>query len=195
MTKKHLCVLCLASGLLAGGQATADAMEAAVLSDTCAGCHGTDGASAGEAPVIGGLSQAYLASTMKNYADGTRYSTIMGRIAKGYDPGQILEISRFYAAKPWVNADQEVDSGQAAKGRRLHMGKGCIGCHGADGISPMPTTPRLAGQYIDYMVITMQQYQDPDLDLTATAMAMRGMLAGLGEEDLRALANFYASQE
>ena len=59
----------------------------------------------------------------------------------------------------------------------------------------MPTAPRLAGQYIDYMVITMQQYQDPSLAIPPTAMAMRGMLAGVGEDDLKALANFYASQK
>jgi sulfide dehydrogenase cytochrome subunit len=195
MKKKHLFVLFLASGLLAGAQAFAGDMEAAILSNTCAGCHGTDGASAGEAPVIAGLPEPYLASAMKNYADGTRYSTIMGRIAKGYDPGQILDMAKFYANLPWANANQKVDSDLAAKGQRLHMTKGCIGCHGANGISPMPTTPRLAGQYIDYLVITMQQYQDPSLAIPPTAIAMRGMLAGVGEDDLKALANFYASQK
>ena len=173
MEKKHLFVLFLASGLLAGSQAFADDMEAAVLSNTCAGCHGTDGASAGEAPVIAGLSEPYLASAMKNYADGTRYSTIMGRIAKGYDPGQILDMSKFYAAKPWVNADQKVDSGLAAKGQQLHMRKGCIGCHGAHNID--------SPEELD--VAKMMSY--PRVAMTAGAstseLAIREVLARLEE--------------
>ena len=70
-----------------------------------------------------------------------------------------------------------------------------MGCHGANGISPMPTTPRMAGQYADYLVITMQQYQDPKVAIPPAAMPMRGMLTGVSEDDLKALAHFYASQK
>ncbi len=195
MKNKQLSALYLAGMLLAGPQALAGDMEAAILSNTCAGCHGTDGVSEGEAPVIAGMNEMYLNGAMKNYADGSRYSTIMGRIAKGYDQRQTEAMSRFYANKPWVNAKQDVDSALAAKGKKLHMTKGCVGCHGANGISPMPTTPRLAGQYADYMVITMEQYQDPKVAIPPAGMAMRGMLTGMSEEDLKALAHFYASQK
>ena len=59
----------------------------------------------------------------------------------------------------------------------------------------MPTTPRLAGQYVDYLVLTMQQYQDPKVAIPPVAMPMRGMLTGVSEDDLKALAHFYASQQ
>ena len=195
MKNKQLSALYLAGMLLAGPQALAGDMEAAILSNTCAGCHGTDGVSEGEAPVIAGLNEMYLNGAMKNYADGSRYSTIMGRIAKGYDQRQTAAMSKFFADKPWVNAKQDVDPGLAAKGKKLHMTKGCVGCHGANGISPMPTTPRLAGQYADYMVITMQQYQDPKVAIPPAGMAMRGMLTGMSEDDIKALAHFYAGQK
>jgi len=194
MKNKPLSALFLAGTLLAGTQALAGDMEAAMLSNTCAGCHGTYGASAGQAPVIAGLSEIYLTTAMKNYKEGTRYSTVMDRIAKGYDEAQLQAMSKFYAKQPWVNGEQTVDRALAKKGKNLHMTKGCIGCHGPNGISPMPTSPRLAGQYVDYMVLTMQQYQDPTLAIPPQAVAMRSMLTGMSNDDLKALANFYASQ-
>jgi cytochrome c553 len=42
--------------------------------------------------------------------DGTRYSTIMGRIAKGYDQGEILDMSKYLAAQPWVSGNRPVDA-------------------------------------------------------------------------------------
>jgi len=195
MKSRKLSVLFLAGGLMASAHAMAGVTDAAMISNTCAGCHGTDGASQGEAPVIAGLSEQYLTETMENYKEGRRYSTIMGRMAKGYDTKQIQAMSAFYANKPWVNANQKVDSALAAKGKALHMSKGCVGCHGATGISPMANTPRLTGQYIDYMVIQMQDYQDPSRAIPPSAMAMRGMFAGMSEADLRALAHFYASEK
>ena len=58
-----------------------------------------------------------------------------------------------------------------------------------------PTTPRLAGQYAEYMVIQMQDYQDANRAIPPVAVPMRGMLAGMSEEDIKALAHFYASQK
>ena len=195
MKTKKLSALLIAVGLLASAHALAGDLDQAMVSNTCAGCHGTDGASMGQAPTIGGMNEMYLMQTMQNYKDGLRYGTIMERIARGYDKSQIMDMSKHYANQPWVNAKQEIDSALAARGKQLHMTKGCVGCHGANGISPMPTTPRLAGQYIDFMVIQMQDYQDASRAIPPIAMPMRGMLAGVSEDDLKALAHFYASQK
>ncbi len=195
MKTTQLSALLFAGHLLASAYVLAGDLDSAMVSNTCAGCHGTDGVSAGQAPVIGGMNETYLIQTMQNYKDGVRYGTIMERIARGYDKDQIKAMSKHYASLPWVNATQDVDSALAAKGKQLHMTKGCVGCHGANGISPMPTTPRLAGQYAEYMVIQMQDYQDTSRAIPPVAVPMRGMLAGMSEDDLRALAHFYASQK
>ena len=195
MKTTQLSALLFAGHLLASAYVLAGDLDSAMVSNTCAGCHGTDGVSAGQAPVIGGMNETYLIQTMQNYKDGVRYGTIMERIARGYDKDQIKAMSKHYASLPWVNATQEVDSALAAKGKQLHMTKGCVGCHGANGISPMPTTPRLAGQYAEYMVIQMQDYQDASRAIPPVAVPMRGMLAGMSEADLKALAHFYASQK
>lgn len=195
MQKKtlYLMLLALTATAAASAAPTAAPSNGAVLAGTCAGCHGTDGASEGPAPVIGGLSETYLASAMAAYKDGTCYSTIMGRIARGYDPGELLDMSKYLAAQPWVSATEQVDAKLAEQGKAIHSAKGCSGCHGANGISPMPTTPRMAGQYAKYLELQMQDYKDAKKAIPAAAMIMRTMIAPMSDEDIKALAAFYAS--
>lgn len=195
MRTRKLTALVLFSGLMASASAFAADLDKNIVSAPCAGCHGTGGVSAGDAPIIAGLPRHYLLDTMMNYKRDRRYGTVMNRIAKGYDAGQMADIADYFSNQAWVSGDQKIDSALVKKGKDLHRSKGCVGCHGAIGISPMPTTPRLAGQYSDYLVFQMQDYQNPDRPIPPAAMAMRGMLQGLSIEDLTALAHFYASQK
>ena len=80
------------------------------------------------------------------------------------------------------------------RGQQLHVERGCAGCHGQTGIAPAPTTPRLAGQAVDYLVLQLKYYQDPDVAIPPMAMSMRFMLKDLSEDDQIALAQFYSSQ-
>jgi len=195
MKRDYLKTLLLASTMLAGSAAVAADRAMEMVSNTCAGCHGTNGESVGEAPVIAGLPETYLKQTMVSYKDGTRSSTIMGRIAKGYDAKQFEQIAKFFAANPWKNLEQETDPAMVEQGQKLHSSLGCMGCHGANGVSPIPTTPRLAGQYADYLHLQMIDYTDPEKPIPPAAGVMRSMLKGKSSEDLKALAQFYASQK
>jgi sulfide dehydrogenase cytochrome subunit len=68
--------------------------SAAMLSNTCAGCHGTNGASGGPAtPTIAGLEEEYFVDVMNQFKSGERYSTIMGHIAKGYTDDEIKKMA------------------------------------------------------------------------------------------------------
>ena len=82
-----------------------------------------------------------------------------------------------------------------AKGQNLHMTNGCIGCHGPAGISPLPNAPRMAGQYAGFLEQQMRDYRDSAKPIPPSAMIMRGMLGRLSDDDLNALAQFYASQK
>jgi sulfide dehydrogenase cytochrome subunit len=67
---------------------------------TCAGCHGTNGAGTGGAlPVLVSQSQAALAASLRAFKAGTRTSTIMQQIAKGYSDEQIVLLADFLAAQ------------------------------------------------------------------------------------------------
>jgi sulfide dehydrogenase cytochrome subunit len=192
MYNKKLSIALVLGALVASGSAFAGPTDAAVVSNTCAGCHGTNGASAGPAPTIGGLPEAYLVSTMAAYKDGTRYGTVMNRIAKGYEQSHFQDMGKHFAAQPWVSGKQTVDAKLAEKGKGLHTANGCAGCHGANGTSSVPTTPRLTGQYADYLIFQMNDYKDASKAIPAPAMVMRSMLSNLSDDDIKALAHFYA---
>ncbi|MCG6867820.1 MAG: c-type cytochrome [Gammaproteobacteria bacterium] len=195
MKRDYLKTLLLTSTMLAGSAAIAADRAMEMVSNTCAGCHNTNGESVGEAPVIAGLPETYLKQAMTSYKDGTRYSTVMGRIAKGYDAKQFELMAKFFAAKPWKSVEQETDPAKVKKGQALHNSLGCMGCHGVNGVSPIPTTPRLAGQYADYLYLQLTDYADPEKPIPPAAGVMRSALKGKSSEDLEALAQFYASQK
>ena len=49
-------------------------------------------------------------------------------------------------------------SGDAEVGKKLSAP--CAVCHGANGISPSPAFPNLAGQYADYIETALRHYQN-----------------------------------
>jgi cytochrome c553 len=66
----------------------------------------------------------------------------------------------------------------------------CMGCHGADGNSPAPMNPNLAGQKEQYLVTTMLDYKNGKRQHSV----MQAMLAPLSEDQIRDIAAFYAAQ-
>lgn len=77
--------------------ATADELSrASMLSYTCAGCHGTDGLSPGSIPSIACKTADAIEKALKEYRDGTRFSTVMGRHVKGYTDQEIQLIAGFF---------------------------------------------------------------------------------------------------
>lgn len=73
--------------------------KGAMLSITCAGCHGTDGRSTGAIPGIAGKSADYLNKAMLDYREGNRPSSVMDRHAKGYSDDEIKLIADYFASK------------------------------------------------------------------------------------------------
>jgi cytochrome c553 len=66
----------------------------------------------------------------------------------------------------------------------------CAACHGADGNSPAPAFPKLAGQHSSYLEKTLNEYKsgvrkDP---------VMAGMAAALSKEDIENVSAYFASQ-
>jgi len=71
--------------------------QSAMLANSCAGCHGTDGNSPGSIPSIAGKSPAFIEQALKEFRDGSRQSTVMGRHAKGYSDKEISLIGEFFS--------------------------------------------------------------------------------------------------
>jgi sulfide dehydrogenase cytochrome subunit len=70
------------------------------IASACLGCHGA-GAAGGTAipPIILGVPATYIETSMKAFRDGTRPSTIMQRIAKGYSDDDIAAVAQYFSVQ------------------------------------------------------------------------------------------------
>jgi len=75
----------------------AEISQGAMLSNSCAGCHGTDGKSPGAIPSINGKSTTFISTSLMEFRSGKRPSTVMGRHAKGYTDKEIKLIANHFA--------------------------------------------------------------------------------------------------
>lgn len=66
----------------------------------------------------------------------------------------------------------------------------CAACHGADGNSPSPDFPKLAGQHREYLKKALEDYQS---GLRKDAI-MAGFAKALTKQDIDNLAAYYAAQ-
>lgn len=201
MQHKKFRVLAIVGGLLAGGfmagtvQAAGGVTEA-MLSNTCAGCHGTNGAAAGPSiPSIANMDAKIMVSMMKQFADGSRPATIMDRVAKGYSDEELHKIGAFFAKTPWVAAKGATDAAMVKQGAKLHKKQKCKGCHEENGASQdaEENMVRIAGQHAGALYIMMKNYQSKEFPNAPGKMVKR--LKKMKDADLHALAQFYASQK
>ena len=79
-------------------------------------------------------------------------------------------------------------AGDAAAGKELTAT--CVACHGADGNSPAPAFPKLAGLGEKYLLKQMQDIRDG----ARPVPTMVGQVDGKSDQELADMAAFYASQ-
>ena len=164
------------------------------MSYTCAGCHGTDGSSVGPSmPAIAGMDPEVFVDAMKAYRNDERNATIMNRIAKAYDDEQLKAMAWFFASQRLTLYPQQHDVTLVARGAELHK-KHCEKCHENGGRPGDAGT--LAGQWMPYLEYTMDDF------IAGKRKYPRKMkrkvdaaLADEGEDAIRALLHYYASQQ
>ena len=193
----------------------ADDHRAAMLTNTCVACHGDQGNSTGPAiPNLADLSPNYFMGAMLAYKYDDpdelekvieededfidveafpRYSTIMGRLAKGYTEEEIKVMAKYFSEQEIARPTQSFDEAKAADGKKLHK-KYCEKCHENEGRSAEDDTGVLAGQWKPYFLYTMHDYAEGD---RAMPKKMRKKLEEINEsegpEGIEKLAHYYAS--
>ncbi|GCB05397.1 c-type cytochrome [Ralstonia sp. SET104] len=83
-------------------------LQARTWAATCASCHHADVApatpgarrAAQTLPSLAGRSQAELIDALQAFRNGTRPSTVMGQIARGYDDAQMAAIAGWLSRQP-----------------------------------------------------------------------------------------------
>lgn len=181
----------LGAALICGPAAMAAGDEGYRLSQTCAGCHGTDGAAPGNTiPILGGQRAEYLRAAMKAYRSGDRDFYVMNFIARAFDETQTAAIADWFAARPWVDTPTTGDIGGAPStdDAARRAGQSCAECHGAAG-EGTAKGPRIAGQPAAYMTLAMMAYKSGARS-GADAMAL---VNDIDDGDIAALAAYYAA--
>ena len=89
----------LAGAAVASEPAQAEMASAAVLTNTCFSCHGTDGKSVGDMPTIAGKSEEFITKKLKAFKSGELEATVMDRIAKGFTEEEIVALAKFFSGK------------------------------------------------------------------------------------------------
>lgn len=181
----------VAAGLLAlSSAALAAPPSAAMLSNACAGCHGTVGVSAGPSmPSLAGQSKISIVESMKGFKSGERPSTIMGRLAKGYSDPEIDAMGDFFSKQKPVTPAQNLDRAKIAKGQEVHE-KSCARCHVEDGKEPKDNSPIIASQWLQYLQIQMDDYASGKRKMSDNKAEK---MKPLSRDDLDAAVHFYSS--
>ena len=181
----------LAVGALAiSAVANAAPPSAAMLSNACAGCHGTHGGSAGlSMPSLAGQSKEAVVDAMKKFKSGERPATVMGRLAKGYDDADFAAMGDFFSKQKLHVTSQTLDKAKVDKGGLLSE-KHCNRCHIEDGKEGKDNSPVMASQWLPYLQIQMDQYLTGKRKMPEK---MEEKVKPLSKEDLDALLHFYAS--
>ena len=178
----------------------------------CLGCHGKH--LAGDidfgpdvhfgTPALWGMQAAYLAESLQAYNAGLRSHKEMTVIASMLDEETIEFMARTFAAFPLppmrsadelsalTESDERFRRGQAIArdGVQENGVPSCRSCHGEQGEGVPLLGPRLAGQNSIY---TRQQFESfaDGTRRTARAATMQPVVAGLGDDDIDAVAYYY----
>ena len=80
-------------------------------------------------------------------------------------------------------------SGDADVGRKKSAP--CAVCHGANGVSPSPDFPNLAGQHADYLQTALPHYKNGK----RKNPIMQAQVANLSPKDMMDLSAYFASQK
>lgn len=176
------------------GLAVSAPRSGAMLANTCAGCHGTNGYSAGDVmPSLAGMDKRYLHKAMMDFRSDARPSTIMGRIARGYSEQEISAIAAFFSQQDWRKSESDVNRKLARAGKSIHEQQ-CESCHADGGRLSKDEIPRLAGQWQLYIYWQLRDMHDIDFE-GVQPLKMRQRVQKLSQEELEALSHFYASQK
>ena len=206
---------CSLALLLGGLSSAATADDVELLAGTCVACHGSAGNSVGPAiPNLAGVSPNYFMAAMLAYKyddedelevviDGDeafedveafpRFSTIMGRIAKGYSEDQIKAMAEYFSNQSPVRPSQDFDKDLAAKGAVLHEDH-CEKCHENEGRSAEDDTGVLAGQWRPYFVYTMSDFVEGHRAMPKKMKKeLDEITESVGHNGIEQLAHYYAS--
>lgn len=173
-------------GLMLAGATPAmagDPVAGRQVANMCRTCHGVDGlAQIPIAPNIGGEPEDYLEKQLMAFKTGAREHEMMSVVAAGLSAQQISDVAAWYADHTVTATLPEGVTAEDAP-------DACVSCHGADGIAVALEAPNLAGEVNIYIDTQLKAFRSGK----RKHEIMSEIAAGLTDEEIRALADWYAA--
>ena len=160
------------------------------LSSTCLGCHGVVSYNniypTYKVPKLGNQHKDYLVAALKAYKSGERSHPTMRAHASNLSDSDIVKIAEYFSS---IKYQEQVTSTDDIE--MIEEANSCVGCHGADGNSMIPTFPKIAGQYQDYLYHALKAYKNGERNNAI----MSGISSTLNEKQMKKLSKYFSSQK
>ncbi len=203
LTKYRLASLSVSLLLALGLVGNVSAADVNKLVKECADCHEKDGnATDGETPSIAGMSVDYFIESMNGYKTDARPALKlkdkkedMKDVVKKLSDEDINALAEHYSKQKFKPFKQEFDAGLAKAGKKLHK-KYCDKCHSEGGTSAEDDAGILAGQPINYLKYSMDNYASGKREMgKKMAKKVKKMQKKAGDEGVKQVIHYYASQQ
>jgi cytochrome c553 len=174
----------------------------AAILENCGRCHGVDGMGrgAGAFPRLAGQKPGYLLASLRAYARGERHSGIMQLVAANLDPAGLERVAAYYASRrafplPAAGEPSAIEAGRAIVHRGIaeQLVPPCAQCHGPAPQRRNPYYPIVAGQHPEYIEQQLKLFKAGARGGTPYRDIMRRVAVRLSDQQMRAVAAYYAS--
>jgi cytochrome c553 len=184
-------ILGLAAAIFYAGAAHAQSPALAEKLQLCGACHGADGNSQiPNIPSLAGQPAFFVLNQLFLMREGVRKVEAMAAIVKDLKDEDLNALSEHYSKLPPKQSDEAIDQALVKRGTEIAASKLCASCH-LPALAGQEQVPRIAKQRVDYLVHAMKAYRDGNRPGADTLMS--GVVAGLSDADLTALAHYAAS--
>jgi cytochrome c553 len=138
-------------------------------------------------PSLAGQPALFLTNQLILMRERLRKSEIMAPFVNGLKDDEAVALAEHYARLQPEASVEAVDASLVAAGKELAAKLRCGSCHlpGYEGREQMP---RLAGQRLDYLILSLTAYREGTRSGIDTSM--NGVMHGVSDGEIRALAHY-----
>jgi cytochrome c553 len=174
------------------GSAGSYAQAAAVAgpTDNCTECHGSDGLGFKPGiPHLNGQPEALLTNMITAFQQGKRSTKV--KMHRDIAAAEVAPLAKHYAAQKAQRPKSATKPELVARGETLYQNR-CADCHVDNGRDSDKEAPLVAAQDMNYLVAQTLAFKAGERKFP---FLMDGAYKDLSDEDLTAIAHFFAAQE
>jgi sulfide dehydrogenase cytochrome subunit len=181
----------LGAALLWGASpAAAQEKPVATLISNCVDCHGADGiATKPDTPHLDGQFESPLTNMITSFQQGKRPTTM--KIHRDIAAIDVAPLAKHYAEQKAQRPKSATKPELVARGETLYQNR-CAKCHIENGRDSDKGAPLMAAQKPDYLIAQMLAFKSGERKFP---YLMDDAYRGLSDEDLTAIAHFFAAQD